>query len=204
MAQEFVKELRGVQPTGPYLLGGHCVGGVAALEVAHLLLQEGEQVKLMVFLDTDRPSALAAFFSDLYFMRNRLRHVFDVLSQIAHAGRQRGAMIRSVVRRKLHETDAFYESKVIYRRQLYAHTPKRYSGRITLIVNEEQARNSRKNLGWTGMAREGLDVHIVPGNHANVLADHGEDVAQVILRSLSEAIAGTANGNLERSEVQPA
>jgi amino acid adenylation domain-containing protein len=38
MAREFLAELRVVQPTGPYVLGGHCVGGVAALEVAQLLL----------------------------------------------------------------------------------------------------------------------------------------------------------------------
>src|SRR5581483_4343811 len=35
------------------LLGGHCVGKIAALEVARLLMQQREEVGPMVFLDTE-------------------------------------------------------------------------------------------------------------------------------------------------------
>ena len=55
-----------MQPKGPYLLGGWCVGGIAALEVAQLLLEQGEEVKLMIFLDVERPSALRSLLSDFY------------------------------------------------------------------------------------------------------------------------------------------
>ena len=40
-AREFLVELRTVQPDGPYLLGGHCVGGIIALEMARKLIQAG-------------------------------------------------------------------------------------------------------------------------------------------------------------------
>jgi hypothetical protein len=138
MAREFVTELRAVQPKGPYLLGGHCVGGIAALEVAQLLLKEGEDVQLMALLDTERPTAKRTFLTDLYFMRQRAGHIMDVLSEIMHAkGATRRALLRKLIRRKLKEKDQFYQSKVDYRRLLYSHIPKHYGGRITLIVNEE-------------------------------------------------------------------
>jgi amino acid adenylation domain-containing protein len=196
MAHEFLAELRAVQPTGPYLLGGHCVGGIAALEVARLLLREGEEVRLMVFLDTDRPSPFRAFLTDLYFMRQRLRHIFEVLAGIIRPGdRARGHIIRDLLHRKLkiaptlqtREMDRFYQAKVRYRRLLYTHISEKYPGRITLIVNESDARYSR-GLGWTGIARDGLDVHVLPGDHTTILTEHGQEVARVILKCMDAAL----------------
>lgn len=200
MAREFVTELRAVQPKGPYLLGGWCVGGIAALEAAQLLLEQGEKVELMVFLDVQRPSTLRSFLSDLYFLRLRLNHMLDVLSEIVHAGPQRTAIIRNLIRRKFHETDSFYQSKVAYRRQLYTHRPRRYPGRITLIVNEQESR-LQPDLGWTGFAHEGLDVHTVPGDHSTLLKVYGQDVAQAILRSMEGSTTKPLVGKLERTEV---
>jgi thioesterase domain-containing protein len=168
--------------------------------VAQVLLEQGEEVKLMIFLDVERPSTVGSLLSDLYFLRMRLNHMLDVLSEIVHAGRQRGAIIRSLIRRKLHETDSFYQSKVAYRRQLYTHKPKRYPGRITLIVNEQEARRQH-DLGWTGFAQQGLDVCTVPGDHATVLKVYGQDVAQAILRSMEQSITEPLIGKLERTEV---
>jgi len=203
MASEFVSELRNVQPHGPYLLGGHCVGGIAALEVAQLLVEQGEEIELMCFLDVERPSAVGTLLMDLHFLRRRLRHILDVVSEIAHGGRERRALIKRLVRRKLYETDSFYEAKVAYRRQLYTHRPKRYPGRITLLVNQHEA-SRRPDLGWSGFAEKGLDVHIVPGDHASVMKMYAKDVAQAILQSMNEATPEPVSRKLERTEVQPA
>jgi thioesterase domain-containing protein/acyl carrier protein len=201
MAREFLAELRVVQPRGPYVLGGHCVGGVAALEIAQLLLEEGEEVKTMIFLDTERPSALRNFFVELHFLRQRVRHIGEVLSEIIHAsGQARSEIIRRLVHRKFRETDTFYQSKVGYRRLLYKHTARRYPGRITLIVNEEQAR-SEPDLGWKGIAQGGLDVHTVSGNHFTIMERHANEVAQVILKAIDDAFAEYAPRQPDRTEV---
>jgi acyl-CoA synthetase (AMP-forming)/AMP-acid ligase II/thioesterase domain-containing protein len=52
MVEAYLKELREVQPHGPYLLAGRCLGSIVALEMAHRLLDEGEDVPLLVILDT--------------------------------------------------------------------------------------------------------------------------------------------------------
>jgi len=52
MAVHYLKEIRDLQPTGPYFLGGFCMGGQVALEMAQILLKEGEQVALLAMMDT--------------------------------------------------------------------------------------------------------------------------------------------------------
>ena len=56
MAEEFVADVRKIQPTGPYYLGGFSMGGVVTYEMAHLLQQRGEEIGLVVFLDTQAPT----------------------------------------------------------------------------------------------------------------------------------------------------
>ena len=55
MARDYLKELRTVQPHGPYLLGGFSGGGITAYEMAQQLLAEDEETALLVMLDTNVP-----------------------------------------------------------------------------------------------------------------------------------------------------
>ena len=55
MAADYLDEVRSVQPHGPYLLGGFSGGGIAALEMAQQLHAAGEEVSLLVMLDTPVP-----------------------------------------------------------------------------------------------------------------------------------------------------
>ncbi len=52
MAAWYVKEIRGVQPQGPYLLGGWSMGGLIALEAARQLNAAGQTVALVAMFDT--------------------------------------------------------------------------------------------------------------------------------------------------------
>ena len=56
MAAHYVAAVRGVQPRGPFLLGGSCLGALVASEMARLLEAEREEVRL-VLLDAADPSA---------------------------------------------------------------------------------------------------------------------------------------------------
>jgi thioesterase domain-containing protein len=55
MAVDYLAELRTVQPKGPYILGGFSGGGLAAYEMARQLRAVGEEVALLVLLDTPLP-----------------------------------------------------------------------------------------------------------------------------------------------------
>jgi thioesterase domain-containing protein/acyl carrier protein len=52
MAALYVKNLRRVQPQGPYYLGGYCMGGTVAYEMAQQLLASGQPVGLLALFDT--------------------------------------------------------------------------------------------------------------------------------------------------------
>jgi aspartate racemase len=52
MALDYLKEIRSIQPKGPYYLGGYCFGGYLSLEIAHLLRAEKEEVKLLVLINS--------------------------------------------------------------------------------------------------------------------------------------------------------
>jgi thioesterase domain-containing protein len=56
LAGSGVLALRSVRPHGPYVLGGHCDGGMIALEMARQLRDSGDTVELVVMIDTRAPS----------------------------------------------------------------------------------------------------------------------------------------------------
>ncbi|WP_372368134.1 amino acid adenylation domain-containing protein [Candidatus Uabimicrobium sp. HlEnr_7] len=51
-ASYHIKNIRSVQPDGPYVIGGMCMGGLVAFEVARQLQDEGENVKFVFIMDS--------------------------------------------------------------------------------------------------------------------------------------------------------
>jgi amino acid adenylation domain-containing protein len=55
-AEVNIRAIRAVQPRGPYNLMGHSYGGVVAFEMARMLLEGGEDVATLIFLDSLAPA----------------------------------------------------------------------------------------------------------------------------------------------------
>lgn len=55
IASYYIEAIQSVQPTGPYLLGGHSFGGVVAFEMAMMLHKQGQHVALLAMIDTFAP-----------------------------------------------------------------------------------------------------------------------------------------------------
>jgi thioesterase domain-containing protein len=69
MAADYIKEIRTVQPEGPYLLAGYSSGGVVAFEMAQQLQAQGQQVELLALIDSYCPVYFnPQSFSDLVFV----------------------------------------------------------------------------------------------------------------------------------------
>ncbi len=199
IAHEFVTELRSFQPEGPYLLGGDCVGGVVAMEMARELLRQGAEVGLLVMFDTERPTALRALLANLRVALRRGKHIAAVIGEIVQGKhRSRMQLIRDLVRRKLGTVqperlgesapDSVRRSRLDYRRMIYRHRVKKYAGRITLIVNEKQLRVDKK-MGWNGVALGGLEIHSTPGDHSTRYTLHSKEFAKRLLDCLERAQA---------------
>jgi thioesterase domain-containing protein len=52
MASHYITEMRSLQPDGPYYLGGYCMGGQIAYEMACQLHTMGQRVALLAMFDT--------------------------------------------------------------------------------------------------------------------------------------------------------
>lgn len=56
MAARYIREMRTVQPNGPYALAGYCAGGVIAFEMGQQLRRAGEAVRLVAMLNGTSPA----------------------------------------------------------------------------------------------------------------------------------------------------
>ncbi len=52
MAANYIDEIITIQPEGPYFLGGYCLGGTIALEMAQQLHEKGHKVAFLALLET--------------------------------------------------------------------------------------------------------------------------------------------------------
>jgi amino acid adenylation domain-containing protein len=214
MATDYIREIRAIQPKGPYLLVGECVGGIVAYEMAQQLLAQGQQVALLALLDTPRPTRAR----QLQFWWRRLRERFFVsreslLQRIIRHWRQ--PTVRGLGERigylfgksrnfaqkfafasylkqtppKNEELQEMWHDEVRrtgYVRTLFRYRPKRYTGRITMLVNEVDAQRN-PDFGWRGLAVGGLTIYRVPGDHLSYIRDHAKDAAEGLRDCLEEA-----------------
>jgi thioesterase domain-containing protein/acyl carrier protein len=197
-ASEFLAELRAFQPKGPYLLGGDCTGGIIAFAMAQELIRQGEEVRLLALFDTGRPTAFSSLNLNFHLAMRGAEQIGDILGQIFRGtllsnirllrdlGRRKARSIQG--KKSAHESagDRIYRMSVDYIQTIYRYRPKKYMGRITLIVNEELYA-SNKRMGWNGFALGGLEIHRTPGGHLTRYELYSKELAKRLLDCLERA-----------------
>lgn len=96
LAKVFVREIRGVQASGPYYLAGHSFGANVVLEVARLLEADGEAVSMAAMLD---PRHLPKIEVDIggEFANMTLSQSLALLSQTAADGDKYASIVAQAV-----------------------------------------------------------------------------------------------------------
>jgi amino acid adenylation domain-containing protein len=84
MATYYLKEIREFQPEGPYYLGGFCLGGQVAFEMAQTLRQQGEEVALLAVIDT--------------YNFHGEKMVLSLGQSISHAGQKAAFHVQNILR----------------------------------------------------------------------------------------------------------
>jgi len=72
MAAFYIKEVRSVQPKGPYFLGGFSAGGLVAYEMARQLTEAGERVQFLALFDS-YVEAVGGYWLKMFYSRRALR-----------------------------------------------------------------------------------------------------------------------------------
>lgn len=200
MAAAYLEEIRKQQAEGPYYVGGICLGGVIAYEVARRLEAAGQQVPLLVLMDSfmpgaprylhvrSRPAEYLDFHLGEFLLSSgigRLKYVARWIGNgFVRLGRALGLGLSDSVSRATHNV-----AEANYRAML-GYAPAPYAGRITQLMCSDWAERSYEDrrLAWSALAQGGFEVRIVPGNHLTMVEEpHVRVLAVELQRCLDRA-----------------
>lgn len=181
MARDYIKEIRTVQPVGPYFLSGHCIGGIVALEMGQQLIEQGEQVALMLVLDLIwyRMNPKVYYAQRLRLHLNQLRQM-NFRDQILYFFNVIKTVVTNATAAKLRPT---------YGRVVSASQPRGYQGRVTLLLSEKMYEYQRSTLeeDWRGISQGGLEFFVIPGDHDSFLKENLPDTTNRVRWCIANA-----------------
>ena len=182
MAAHYVKEIRALQPKGPYFLGGYCFGSVVAFEMARHLHAQGEKVALLAVFDAYAPgyrklSPKSTLFRDRfhYFVRKVRPHLANlvVLGPKEKLDYIKGRMAYWFYTGKglpLPHTRAVILNAVSRASRNYR--PQVYQGRVTLFRGGRRlAHDHDPQLGWGKLAAGGVEIHRIPSHDGTIFLE---------------------------------
>jgi amino acid adenylation domain-containing protein len=196
MAEEYFKEIKRIQPEGPYLVGGECLGGNIAYEIAQRLLAGGDEVTKLVLLDTYRGgAAFEARFRFDEIRRSPLRRIRSTRQYLKGRGFGKETAIEGMDRLRktllpLSESDREYrrleQGSSIFAHSLIRYRPRKYEGSVLLVVNQKW-NDARPGLGWDSRICPNLTIRVVPGDHITRFKYYGEIVGETLRGCLDDA-----------------
>ena len=203
MAADYIRELRRIQPHGPYLLAGECVGGICAYEMACQIERAGESVALLVLLDTTVPDTaqlneyidaetkrqetkarplpvherVRIHLSRLsrLTIREKLAYIFD--SSVRHATTDEGFAPA---------VEQYPRGQKDYPVTLMQHRLTPYRGKVTLLIDRELSMQPGR-LGWENAPAACIETHVLEGDHLSYIREHAATAANKIRELLRDA-----------------
>ena len=194
MAVDYLQEIKGRQPKGPYYLSGYSFGGYVAYEIARLLEQQGEIVALLALFDCLGPN-----YSDKLTPSQKIWIHLNNLQQLSfpQASKYIKDRIEYILREKVPLTIQKKYLTLIKRflspqQQLISqitflnyqiarnYVPQIYTGKITLFrakIRDSYAADD-PNGGWKDLALGGIQSFDIPGDHDNILSQ--PEIAQIL------------------------
>ena len=224
MASIYVQAVRTLQPVGPYMLGGWSFGGLVAFEMARQLVESGQEVPLLVLVDSGAPAFLrqiieaddAVLLTVLANQLTRYSMTDEELRPLTEALRKLDSneqlqyvidyfVQRDKVGAHLDMDYAFAFLKRHLRvfrtriRVTHRFDPPVYPGRITVLRGSEEPAEVRgldPTKGWSELSTQPVEVHIVPGNHETMGLEPNVKALSARLQScIEEALCWTISAN---------
>ncbi|MDP8963997.1 MAG: thioesterase domain-containing protein, partial [Cyanobacteriota bacterium] len=208
MAARYLKEIRTLQPVGPYFLAGESFGGLVAFEMAQQLRSQGEKVGLLALLDTEAPGAL----KELPRTERVSRHLKNfvqkgpsyALEKVAPKIDSSKKQLLSIISKNYGKVDQGSERSLqryvtevatndirqqIREQAANNYVPHPYPGKVVLFRAMDRSgfeAYSDAQWGWGSLAAGGLEVHHVPGDHIGILKEPHVQVLATNLRACLE------------------
>jgi len=206
MAAVYVDELQAAHPKGPYFLGGYCMGGTVALEMAQQLHNRGQRVCLLALLETYNWSKIIKrpVIDDLFFYFQKIEFHFRNLlisndfktffKEKLKVLRSRKDLWMEMLRSRLAGQFGRKNSQERILNQIWntndkaalSYIARTYAARVTLFRAVRQyALFDRPEAGWDGLAKQGVGIHVLPVYPAGMLV---EPFVRVLAKELNACI----------------
>ena len=197
LATRYIREIRHIQPEGPYYLLGYSFGGLLAFEMAQQLHAMGQLIGFLGIVDTPAPIrtakktalALVAKLGRFLRARDRLSYSRDAWSKLTVVSPQRRALVyartvaagQSLPHLPDHASAVNWFAAMRYRAS-------RYPGGVHLFRAMSQEEEFDRTLGWEPFAGAGVEVHEVAGTHNSIMQKPNvESLARQVTACLSFA-----------------
>ena len=171
MATEAAQQIRALQATGPYVVGGHSAGGLVAYETARLLVAEGERVPLVILLDSPLPrSPLHYLWAEAVLNwpdfrsaspAQRRHHLATIVSgHQGHGSTPAADRVGATISR------SHRASNVAVRH----YSPGLYRGAMAVLHTRQGTLMAlgKEDLGWSAVARGPVTSIAIPGQHNTI------------------------------------
>ena len=192
MAADYLKEICTLQPKGPYLLVGECLGGVIAFEIAQQLSAQNKPARHLILLDTQVPTE-----ESRQSIRTKRKLSVRGLDHLNKVLKLKPAQLLPYLTDKAKKTTAFlypsfsdpvarkHYAHVKHIETLYRYRPRDYEGLVTLIISEEV---SQRNAiaGWQTILKKRPEIRQVTGDHTSYLGKYVKETAHVLKECLDE------------------
>jgi amino acid adenylation domain-containing protein len=187
IAANFLSEIRSVQPSGPYFLGGACMGGTVAYEIAQQLRAGGETVDLLALIDTYIPRAQEGnAVSNSSLVRTGQLIGGRVMERLRTLARLKGKERRDFIKEKLgilfniakngvetYDNSELHRDRVTQanQRAYFRYVPARYDGTLFLVLarHREVPSEIDPRLAWSALVTGDCTVHHVFGKDSGDL-----------------------------------
>ena len=218
MAESYLREMRELQPEGPYYLGGFCMGGQVAVEIAQRLVREGQQVNLLFVIDTHNFNGVPPQLTLIDKVENlgqKIKfHSSNVLqlglkSQIAYVvEKSKIALRREIERVRIKIVHIFNLNphrdvtsgtreefiEDINDRAFLAYKPSVYAGKMTLCKPRRNYSFLRDPFnGWGGIAAGGLEIIELPSDPGGIFVEpYVQTLAEKLKGQIDQAVSSRA------------
>lgn len=172
MAKSYIREIKLVQPEGPYLLAGGSMGGMIAFEAAIQLSKAGEKIDKLIMLDTFGPN-------------------LDLKSYSAQRGRSLFAKTKNAIKYRIKKWTNMFQARIyrelglpvplpillkeIERKNYQAiwnyYPTGRFTGDLHLIRSKLEPTGwySDPVMGWKGIINGEIKTYEINGTHENFI-----------------------------------
>lgn len=218
MAESYVREIRRVQPSGPYYVSGYCLGGTIAYEMAQQLQASGQKVALLALFDTmnwSRIKPLTLWDKTLHSTQRVLFHAANIcridangkirfLRGKVNAVRQRIPVWRGMFLGKFQKSPVELKSKSLALGRVWGandiaslqYVPKPFAGEITDFRPLKQYSLFKgSDLKWDQLALGGQRVFLLPVYPAGMLVEPFVSQMAIALREAIDEAQKKSGGS---------